>query len=146
MLPQTGQVLSFQMCTYTPGSKHLKKKTRSLCTREWHFTTCSPQTIQRTNLGRTAPLRLCANPFRGAPRAQPSHSQGRHHKQVGQNPSAAPFVSRASREGVTNRAIYNKIVQPSTMSHLLASLSVLHLSVMWLLCVFKYSLMLFPSL
>lgn len=139
-------MLSFLTCTYTPGSNHLKKKIRSLCTRVWRFTRCSLQTIQCTNLGCTAPLSLCAGPFRGVPRAQPSHSQGRHHKQVGQNPSIAPFVPSASRKGVTNQAIYNKTVQPSRTSHLLASLRALHLSVMWLLCAFKYSLMLFPSL
>lgn len=82
------------------------------------------------------PSGVCAGPFRGAPGLRPlqlcqslSHwaaTSPSNGKQVGQNPSGAGFISRASREEATNRATYYKILQPSIISLLFTSLSALH--------------------
>lgn len=151
--------LSFQTCTYTPSSNNLKKKKkRSLCTWEWHFTRCSLQTIQHTDSGCTSIPQVFVqvtskmSPGLSAPRlcqssshcTASSPSKGEAWQAGWAKPLGCLFSFTASRSYKLGH-ILKKILQFLIISRLSAVVSALHLPVLWLLGAFKYSIMLFPS-
>lgn len=78
LLPQTGQS-SPSRCALTLLAPTISRKKRCLCTREWHFTRCSLQTIQHTDSSwYLPPSSVCAGPFRGVPRGSAPHSCASH--------------------------------------------------------------------